>query len=253
MEARQGPLILLCLLLAGCGPDWRQVKSGPGLSAVEQHTLAQQADALFAAPRSLARVQRAFTARQRLVAADKNNRDYLVEAAIVASWLARHQSSAPVAQLGVEYAGAALELNETDAAAHFYRAVCLGLYTQSRTGGALTHVKQMAHHARRTVALDPKFNHAGGHRYLCRLLAQAPEFPISIGDSEAAVEHGRKAIAIAPDYPENHLALAAAYAEDEQPEQAAAQAKRMLALLAEGGYWEDSEAWRAEAKKILGR
>ncbi len=240
----------LLVLLIGCGPSWRPIQQSQRLSSEQQRGLLEQARRQFLAPRTRRRVEQSLSSYRHLISAAPRNRTYLVEAARVAAWLARRQTSAQTAQLGVEYAGAAIALSERDAEAHLQRAICLGLYARSNQAESLALIKQMARHAQRVVTLDPALAQAGGHRYLCRLLAQAPEFPVSIGDSEAAVEHGLEAIEIAPHHPENQLALAAAYLDDQQPEQARRHA-RLTLLLLDREEWEDAQSWRREAKAIL--
>ncbi|HXU45055.1 MAG TPA: hypothetical protein VN783_05985 [Thermoanaerobaculia bacterium] len=60
------------------------------------------------------------------------------------------------------------------------------------------------------VAIDERFEEAGGHRLLGRLHTLAPKVPFITGwvDRDLAVEHLRKAVAIAPHNPYNQLYLA---------------------------------------------
>jgi hypothetical protein len=45
---------------------------------------------------------------------------------------------------------------------------------------------------------DPTIDQAGPDRLLAELYLRAPGFPVSIGDSALAVEHYRRAVALAP-------------------------------------------------------
>ena len=79
-----------------------------------------------------------------------------------------------------------------------------------------------------TIAIDERFESAGGHRLLGRLHTLAPHVPFITGwvDRAKAVAELRRAVALAPDFPLNPVFLADALLQY-QPEKAA-EARRLL-------------------------
>lgn len=83
------------------------------------------------------------------------------------------------------------------------------------------------------IALDERYEDAGGHRVLGRLHTLAPKVPFVTGwvDREKAVVELRRAVAIGPDNLDNHLFLAEALLEH-QPSRAAEAREILRRLLA---------------------
>lgn len=134
--------------------------------------------------------------------------------------------------------GAILERSER-AQAHYFRALCWGARAQVRPLEGLPLVRRMLSAAQRAVALDPSCEHGGPERLLGGLYLRAPAWPVSVGDPELAVEHLQRAVALAPEWPENHLLLAEAlWADDRRDEarQALASAEASLSGLSAPGW-----------------
>lgn len=81
------------------------------------------------------------------------------------------------------------------------------------------------------VALDERYEDAGGHRVLGRLHTLAPKVPFVTGwvDRDKAVSELRKAVALGPDNWDNHLFLAEALLEHQSAK--AAEAREILRRL----------------------
>ncbi len=83
------------------------------------------------------------------------------------------------------------------------------------------------------IALDERYEDAGGHRILGRLHALAPKVPFFTGwvDRGEAVSHLRRAVAFGPDNLDNHLFLAEALLEHQPARSAEARdiLRRLLA------------------------
>ena len=93
----------------------------------------------------------------------------------------------------------------------YYLGLNLGQLARTKTLGALPIVREMERTFKASIAADPKYNRAGAHRSLGLLYLEAPGWPTSIGSNSKARQHLEKAVALAPDYPENHLCLMEAY------------------------------------------
>lgn len=107
-----------------------------------------------------------------------------------------------------------------------------------------------------SVALDERFERAGGHRLLGRLHTLAPKIPFFTGwvDREKAVTHLRRAVALAPEDLYNHVYLADALLQHQSSK--AAEAKQILQRVLQAKpdpdrVVEDKRAL-AEARELLG-
>lgn len=119
----------------------------------------------------------------------------------------REKIKAQVAETGIEACRAAIAKNPTSAPAHYYLALCLGQLAQTKTITALRLVREMEKEFDRVQVLDEAFDHAGADRGLGLLYLEAPGWPTSIGDRKKARIHLERAVALAPEYPDNHLSL----------------------------------------------
>jgi tetratricopeptide (TPR) repeat protein len=100
------------------------------------------------------------------------------------------------------------------AAAHYYLALNLGkLADATRNLGGLKLVMEMEREFKVVRQLDPGFDYAGADRSLGMLYRDAPGWPISVGSRSKARVHLRKAVELAPDYPDNRLCLLETYLE----------------------------------------
>jgi hypothetical protein len=105
------------------------------------------------------------------------------------------------------------------------------------------------------LALDERFEAAGGHRVLGRLHALAPRVPLVTGwvSRDQALEHLRRAVALAPEEPYNQLFLAEAILEHFPARKAEAEAilKRLVAAPAPAERVVEFEKVRDDARALL--
>ena len=106
------------------------------------------------------------------------------------------------------------------------------------------------------IALDPAYDHAGGHRVLGRLHAEAPKIPFFTGwvDRDRAVTELEKATRLAPDHLFNPLYLAEALLTHRKAE--APRARRLLEEIARARpspeFLVEETRILLEAKRLLG-
>jgi tetratricopeptide (TPR) repeat protein len=98
---------------------------------------------------------------------------------------------------------------------HLWAAIHWGLWGDNfgRLAAARQGVgERVRRYAEVVIAIDERFEDAGGHRVLGRLHTLAPRVPFLTGwvDREKAVAELRRAVALAPDYPLNSVFLAEA-------------------------------------------
>jgi hypothetical protein len=139
-----------------------------------------------------------------------------------------------------------------EAACKFRLAIALGQEAREHPllgKDAVGHMVDLLHEL---VAAHPELEAAGPHRVLAFVLLRAPSWPVGPGDREAGLEEARAAVAAAPDYAENQLALGEALAANGAPDDARVAYARAVALATSS---RDPEAavWRAQASAALAK
>lgn len=112
-----------------------------------------------------------------------------------------------ISTAGIAAAREAIALQTNSAAAHYYLALNLGQLARTKKLRALRLLDDMEAELKTVIQLDPKFDYAGGDRTLGVLYLEAPGWPISLGNNAKARAHLTKALALAPEFPDNHLSL----------------------------------------------
>lgn len=175
-----------------------------------------------------------------------------------AEFASRDEEREEIAKEGIAACRKSVALAPKLAAAHYYLALNLGQLARTKRLGALGIVDEMEQALTRTVQLDPRFDYGGAHRALGLLYSEAPGWPISIGNRAKARANLERAVALAPDFPENRLSLAEALLKwrDKLNFQRQVQALRELWPKAEkqfeGPEWEDEWAdWRGRWRKLV--
>ena len=124
---------------------------------------------------------------------------------------ANDAARAEVAQHGISAARRAIALDERCAPAHHYLGLNLGQLARTKMLGALKLLGEMEAAWKKSISLDPNFKFAGAYRSLGMLYRDAPGWPTSLGDRSKARFHLKKAVELAPAYPENQLVLIETY------------------------------------------
>jgi hypothetical protein len=114
---------------------------------------------------------------------------------------------AAFAEQGIAASRRAILLGLDSAAAHHYLAVNLGQLARTKLFTALGLLDDMEAAWKKSIDLDPKFNHASACRSLGLLYLDAPGWPLSLGSGSKARRHLQKAVELDPDFPENRLCL----------------------------------------------
>jgi hypothetical protein len=110
-----------------------------------------------------------------------------------------------IAKEGMAACRRAMELEPDSAPAHYYLALNIGQLAQTKMLGALKLVDDMEAELLKAISLDAKFDYAGANRALAILYAEAPGWPASIGSKGKARHSFDRAMALAPEYPDNSL------------------------------------------------
>jgi tetratricopeptide (TPR) repeat protein len=199
----------------------------------EEPTLASLSRARAALKKALGKHPKPFEVRWRigrnafLMASELKNKAQLVE----------------IAKEGMGHAEQATKLEPKRVEGHYYFALTMARIAEAKW--KLTYVKAMVAAGKRAQAIDETFDHAGPLVFLGKVYLTAPAWPVSVGNSEKAVELLEKAVKLSP-RPVHRLFLGQAYVAEEEPEKA----KEQLKLALEGKL---SARWRREAKEALAK
>ena len=119
---------------------------------------------------------------------------------------------AELAGQGIAVCRQLLARESNSAPGHYYLAIELGqLADTKRNLAAIKMVREIEREFKTADDLDEHFDYAGPARCLGLLYRDAPGWPMSIGSRRKARDWLEQAVKLAPDYPENHLALVESY------------------------------------------
>ena len=135
---------------------------------------------------------------------------------------------------------------------YYYGAVLRGRHAELGGLGGIAQVRIVEKLGQRAVKIDPSFERGGPYRLLAMIYAKAPPWPTSVGDIDLALEYAEKAVEIV-DYPLNTLIMAEVLIEADEPEEAAALLRRVLAAPKVGKWAQEGEHWRPHARQLLKR
>jgi tetratricopeptide (TPR) repeat protein len=117
---------------------------------------------------------------------------------------------AQIAERGINVCGQALVIDSNSAPGHYYLGLNLGQLARTKSVGALKLVTQMEREFTKASELDASFDFGGPDRTVGLLYRDAPTL-VSIGNRSKAKQHLRRALELAPEYPENRLVLVESY------------------------------------------
>jgi hypothetical protein len=132
-------------------------------------------------------------------------------------------------------------------------AVALGLEARAHPTRAGELLRTMLERLAGAEAADAGYDHAGPTRVRALVLIRAPGWPLGPGDPDAGLAAARRAAALRPEYPPNHLALAEALAKtgDANGARKSYQQARDLAQALPAA--SDRDGWLREADQALRR
>jgi tetratricopeptide (TPR) repeat protein len=227
---------LLTGLLAACAPALKalppitQLGAQSGSTRPETSTpadvdrLLAEADAQFSLRPDLKAATKAYATFLAAARADETRIDGLLNAARTAGWLIEHEPSAErrraLATEAVQVGQWCRQRAPSALACKYRLALALGQQAREHPGTGNDGLNKMIALLEEVIATDPLLDKAGGHRVLALLQLRAPGWPLGPGDSDAALEHARKADALVPDDADNLLVLGEALAATGAAEQA---------------------------------
>lgn len=139
------------------------------------------------------------------------------DSAVAAEATGNKKEKARIAQTGIQLANDCIMKTPEDALCYYWRAVNTGLYYEAHIVGYQDGLKSMVADCEKAIRLNDKIEHGGPYRTLGKIYTDVPETTITKNgvtkDLDLAINYLRKAIQVAPNYPENHIYLAEAFLE----------------------------------------
>ena len=164
------------------------------------------------------------------------------------------------AEEGIAACEMAVSREPKSAPAHYYLGMNLGQLARTKDLSALKIVKRMEKEFILACGLDETFDYAGPQRNIGLLYREAPPV-LSIGSKKDARQHLRRALELAPQYPENRLNLIEAYIKWSEEASGRVELKTLDGMwngartnftgVAWVGSWEDWKERRAKARKAV--
>jgi hypothetical protein len=130
-------------------------------------------------------------------------------------------------------------------------AVALGLNARAHPTRAGELLRTMLERLAGAEAADAGYDQAGPSRVRALVLIRAPGWPLGPGDPDAGLAAARRAAALRPEYPPNHLALAEALAKIGDPNGARKSYERARDLAQALPAASDRDGWLREADQAL--
>jgi len=132
-------------------------------------------------------------------------------------------------------------------------AVALGLEARAHPTRAGELLSTMLERLASAEAADAGYDHAGPTRVRALVLIRAPGWPLGPGDPDAGLAAARRAAALRPEYPPNHLALAEALTKTGDPNGARKSYEQARDLAQAFPSASDRDGWLREADQALRR
>ncbi len=146
---------------------------------------------------------------------------------------------AEIATQGIAACREAIGRSSNSAPGHYYLGLNLGELARTKGLTALSLVSTMRKEFDLARSIDPRIDYAGPDRNLGQLYRDAPAL-LSVGNRYEAERRLQSAVALAPDFPDNHLELIEGYIKWGELENA----RRQLSAL--------EAAWPAARAKLTG-
>ena len=222
-----------------------------GLTPEEAARKSEEADRLYEAPRTAARVEASFQVAFDSASASNGYRG-LWQAARAAAWLAESEADKGRAEIfarkGVAIGREAARLAPGGAESWYFLALNLARLSDLRRTPRF--VQEMAAAAEKALTLDRTCDRAGPDRFLGLLNLNTEGNPVvGYGDFDKALEHLRRAAELYPDA-ENRLAYAQALVADDEYGEARKQLDAAIAAKAPAGLEAEHEGWVKKAREL---
>ena len=151
-------------------------------------------------------------------------------------------------QKGADYAKRAVAADGKRVEGYYFLGINLGQSATTKTVGAYMMVPKVLKAAETALKIDEKFDHAGPGRLIGNVYAKAPPWPASVGDVDDGIKYLKRAVEVAPDYPQNHLHYGDALVSDKQFDEALKQYQMVIDAKVLPEWAHRAEGWRREAQ-----
>jgi tetratricopeptide (TPR) repeat protein len=137
---------------------------------------------------------------------------------------------------------------------YYYHALCLSAVADLRQDATRDQLRRMRDDMMLAKSIDETYDFAGPHRFLGELIIQVDQKGMhlySLGSFDDGLKHLKRAIELFPDYGENHLALARAYAGESETDLARAEIEKVLESPRPKDRTAEHQGWLEEATTLM--
>jgi tetratricopeptide (TPR) repeat protein len=252
-------------LVGGCAPALREpppvtqmggtAQAASRASPADVDRLLAEGQAHFAKRPGRAEVRSAQSAYLAAARADDTRVEGLLGAARASTWMIEHEPDAAerdrLVAVAIEASQWCERLAPDNAACAYALALALGQQARERPSTSHDGLEKMVKALQSAAAAEPGLDDGGPERVLALVYLRAPGWPLGPGDPEAGLAAAQRAVALSPDHPPNHLALAEALARNGRREESRVANEKALALarLRAAAGDPDAPEWVAEAER----
>jgi hypothetical protein len=222
-------------------------------SALEERM--KEIDASFAEPRTPAKVKLSHETSMQSIS-KVNGYAALWRGARACAWLARNDSDRSerkrFAEAGMSMGKEAVKRSSTLVESYYYYALSLGAFAELKGTPTRDTVREMRDTVVMALALDPKYDHCGPHRFLGLLMVKSADFPLyAVGTTQEGLKHLETATTECSDYAENNLVYAEALKLEGQYAQAREELEKVIVSARPKDRSAEHDAWLEQANELL--
>ena len=220
--------------------------------ALETADFLAEANELYAGRADLSSCEESIKIYEEILAADPQNSEAAWRLSRAYFYLGNHTQGEkiPIFDKGQAAARQAIEINPNEVEAHFWLGVNMGRVGEEQgVLNSLFLVGPIKDEMEAAIKIDPDY--AGAYYTLSVLYRKAPGWPLSIGDSDKALEYAKKAVELKSTHHLYYLGLAEAYLSKGKKEKATQVLEKILDMPIEKEYIPEDTEDIEKARKLL--
>lgn len=215
--------------------------------------LLKQADALYPQREVVKSAEKNLALYEQILSIDPANYEAAWKASQTCKWLGDvypKDEKLAILEKGESFAKKAVEINADGIDGHYWLGISMGRIGEEKgVLNSLFLVGPIKDEMEKVLKADPK--HDGAHHVLSVLYRKAPGWPLSIGDTDKALEYAKLSVEERPTRPLNRLGLAEVYMNKGMNKEAAEQLNAAISMALEPDRIPEGKDEKIRAKALL--